>query len=70
MKTAEKIAALLQHLNLAMGIVILTLFITDRFNRAMAFLANETTRWLVAVFALLVITETVLSVAVRYRKKP
>ena len=70
MKTAEKIAALLQHLNLAMGIVILTLFITDRFNRAMAFLANETTRWLVAVFALLVITETVLSVVVRYRKKP
>ena len=70
MKTAEKIAALLQHLNLAMGIVILTLFITDRFNRAMAFLANETTRWLVAVFALMVITETVLSVVVRYRKKP
>ena len=69
MKTAEKIAALLQHLNLAMGIVILTLFITDRFNRAMAFLANETTRWLVAVFALMVITETVLSIVIRYRKK-
>jgi len=65
MKTVKKIAALLNHVTLILGIIVLALFITDRFNRAMAFLANETSRWLIAVFALLVIVEAVLSIVIR-----
>ena len=69
MKTVRIITAALRHVTLAMGIIVLTLFITDRFNRAMAFLANETTRWLIAVFALLVIVQAVLSIVEARRKK-
>lgn len=69
MKTVRTISAILNHVTLILGVIVLALFITDRFNRAMAFLANEMTRWLIAVFALLVIIEAVLFIVERRRRE-
>ena len=65
MKTAKKILsiieALLPHINIAQGLVILTLLITDRFNRAMNFINNDITKSMLALYCVLVIAESVIS---------
>ena len=43
---------LLSHLVLVLAAAMLTFFILDRFNEAMAFLNNPVTKWMLAVFAL------------------
>ena len=53
-------AAAIPHINIALGIVLLTLLITDRFNRAMNFINNDITKFMLMVFCLLVITESVI----------
>ena len=42
---------LLPHLILVLSSAMLTLFIIDRFNDGMAFLYNDLTKWILAVFA-------------------
>lgn len=51
---------LLPHLTIALAIVLLSFFILDRFNRAMAFINNNITKWMLAVFCVLVIAQGVL----------
>ena len=52
-------AAVLPHLNISLGIVMLTLLITDRFNRAMNFINNDITKFMMA-FCVLVIIESLI----------
>lgn len=67
-KRTGVLIALLSHLVLVLAAMMLTLFILDRFNEAMAFLNNDITKWLLACFAL---AAGVLAAAciVRYEKE-
>lgn len=49
----------LPHFNIAMAFTLLTLFVTDRFNRAMAFINNDITKWMLAVFCITVVIEAI-----------
>jgi len=53
-------AAVLPHLNISLGIVMLTLLITDRFNRAMNFINNDITKFMLMAFCVLVIIESLI----------
>jgi predicted neutral ceramidase superfamily lipid hydrolase len=64
MKTVKKILSLaataLPHINIALGVVLLTLLVTDRYNRAMNFINNDITKGLLTVFCILVVIESVI----------
>ena len=64
MKILRKIcslaAAALPHVNISLGVVLLTLLVTDRFNRAMNFVNNDLTKAVIAVFCIFVIVESVI----------
>lgn len=56
MKQGKRIlSALLPHALLLLSLLLLTLFVTDRFNRAMAFINNEITRYGVLIWGLLLL---------------
>lgn len=58
----DVLASLLPHLNIALALFFITCFIVDRYNRAMAFINNEYTKYGLLVFAILVIVESVIFV--------
>lgn len=64
MKIIKKILALaaaaLPHLNIALGLVMLTLLVTDRFNRAMNFVNNDITKFMMIGYCVLVIAESII----------
>lgn len=49
----------LPHISLSIAFVLIVLLITDRFNRAMAFINNDLTKSMMAVFCVLVIIESI-----------
>lgn len=59
---------LLPHATLIIALILLTLFVIDRVNRAMMFLATDLTKWLLAVFAVLVIVQSVTAIVSNHRK--
>ena len=59
---------ILPHATLIIALILLTLFVIDRINRAMMFLANDLTKWLLAVFAVLVIVQSVMAIVKAHRK--
>ena len=69
MKKSKKILQLLlnllPHMNIVLSIVLLTFFVVDRFNRAMSFIDNDITKWMLCVFCVSVFVEAVLTVAYR-----
>ncbi|MBO5778108.1 MAG: hypothetical protein J6R82_00925 [Clostridia bacterium] len=66
LKTLGKLfLAVLPHVNIALSITLLTLFVTDRFNRAMAFINNDIAKWMLAVFCCTVFIEAVVYVYTR-----
>lgn len=62
-------AKLLNHIQLILGIMLLTFFTIDRFNSAMDFMSNDITKFLVGALALIGIINAV-TVIVRSWKKP
>lgn len=66
MKTLHKILlflrGLLPHLVISLSVVLLSLFILDRFNRAMNFIVNGQTKGMLVVYCLLVLTQALLFV--------
>ena len=60
---------LLPHVTLIVALIMLTLFVFDQFNRAMMFLTNDLTKWLLAVLAVLVITQSAIAIAQNRRQK-
>lgn len=60
LKTLVKLFfTVLPHINIALAVTLLTLFVTDRFNRAMAFINNDITKWMLAVFCITVVIEAI-----------
>ena len=45
--------------SLGLAVTLLTLFVTDRFNRAMAFINNDIAKWMLAVFCITVLIEAI-----------
>lgn len=56
------------HILLVLSLMMITFYITDRKNRAMAFINNDITKALLLVMAILVIVESVYLI-VHLRKK-
>lgn len=65
---AELFLTALPHINIAMSIVMLTLWVTDRFNRAMAFLNNNLTKGMLFVWCFLIIVQSVVDI-LRHRRR-
>ena len=61
-KIVSALRAVLPHATLILSLMMLTLFIIDRVNEAMAFLNNDLTKWVLAVFALLTAVLSVLTI--------
>ena len=40
----------------------ITLFVTDRYNRAMKFLYNDNTKWLLLIFSILVVLQALIQI--------
>ena len=64
----KKIFGYLPHITIVLSLMMLTFYITDRQNRAMAFINNDITKTLLAVMSVLVIIESVYLI-VHLRKK-
>lgn len=65
----EKLAGLLPHICLILSLMMLTFVITDRYNRAMAFINNDITKSLLLVLAILVIAQSVLLIRVNRKRQ-
>lgn len=50
----------LPHINVTLAVVLLVLFVTDRFNRAMAFINNDITKWMLCIFCLTSLLQAVI----------
>ncbi len=52
----------LSHLNLILSLMMLTFFVIDHINESMFFLNNALTKWLLALFSVLVLIRSVISI--------
>lgn len=50
---------ILPHINITLAVSLLVLFVTDRYNRAMAFINNDITKWMIAAFTITVFIEAI-----------
>ena len=57
--------SILPHINISLAVVLLILFVTDRYNRAMAFINNDITKGMLAVFCITVLIEAIVPSAMR-----
>ncbi len=67
-RVADLFFVLLPHINISMALFMLTLLVTDFFNRAMAFINNNITKGMLFVFCILILTEAIHDV-IQHRKK-
>ena len=58
----RKLADLLPHASLILSLMMITFLITDKYNRAMAFINNDITKTLMMILAVLVIVQSVLMI--------
>ena len=61
-KILKRIMKFLPHINIVIAFTMITLFVTDRYNRAMKFLYNDNTKWLLLIFCISVILQSVIQV--------
>ena len=69
MKYIRILTDVLMHISLVEAVILLTLFVTDRYNRAMGFLTAEISKWLLFSFCVTVILLVVLLFVRRYRRR-
>lgn len=65
----EKLAGLLPHVCLILSLMMITFVITDRYNRAMAFINNDITKALLLILALLVIVQSILLIRTNRKRQ-
>lgn len=65
----NKLAGFLPHICLILSLMMITFVITDRYNRAMAFINNDITKALLFVLAVLVIVESVLLIRINRKRQ-
>ncbi|MGM9647509.1 MAG: hypothetical protein ACI3YH_05205 [Eubacteriales bacterium] len=58
----QKLMKILPHINIVLAITMITLFVTDRYNRAMKFLYNENTKWLLFIFCITVLLQSLIQI--------
>ena len=58
----------LPHINIALAVSLLVLFVTDRYNRAMAFVNNDIAKWMLAVLCVSVIVSSIWQVIQQRRQ--
>lgn len=58
----------LPHINIALSISLLVLFVTDRYNRAMAFINNDIAKWMLAVLCVSVVISSVWQVVMQRKQ--
>lgn len=56
----------LPHINIVLAMVLLVLFVTDRYNRAMAFINNDITKWMLCVFC---VTSLLQAIVFAYNRR-
>ncbi len=56
-RAAEIFFSALPHINLSMSLVMLTLLVTDTYNRAMAFINNSITKGMLFVWCFLILAQ-------------
>ncbi|MBR7164853.1 MAG: hypothetical protein IKD18_01105 [Clostridia bacterium] len=61
-KLGSFLLGLLPHITLILSLMLLTFFVIDQFNEAMAFLDNTITKWLLAITAFLTVILSVLAI--------
>ena len=60
---------ILPHLCIIISLMMLTFFVIDQFNSAMAFINNDITKWLLAVYCVLVIATSIYLIADNRRRR-
>ena len=58
----------LPHLNIALAVSLLVLFVTDRYNRAMAFINNDIAKWMLAVLCVTVVVSSIGQIVLQRRR--
>ena len=59
---------ILSNVTITLSLVLLTLFVTDRFNHAMGFMSSEITLWLICAFCVIVIVQDILNLRIWLRE--
>ncbi|MGM9636727.1 MAG: hypothetical protein ACI3YK_01940 [Eubacteriales bacterium] len=62
------ILSLIPHVNIILSLFLITCFIVDRYNRAMAFINNDFTKITLLVLAVLVIVQSVCQIVKNRRE--
>lgn len=60
--------AALPHINIALAVSLFVLFVTDRYNRAMAFINNDIAKWMLAVLCVTVFASSVWQIVMQRRQ--
>lgn len=72
MKRLNKLIGLLfsalPHVNIALAVSLFVLFVTDRYNRAMAFINNDIAKWMLAVLCVSVIASSIWQIVHQRRQ--
>ena len=66
-KILNGLLSLIPHINIILSLFLITCFIVDRFNRAMAFINNDFTKITLLVLTVLVIVQSVYLI-VKHRR--
>lgn len=67
-KVLNGILSLIPHVNIILSLFLITCFIVDRYNRAMAFINNDFTKITLLILAVLVIMQSVYLI-VKHRRE-
>ena len=59
----------LPHINIALAVSLLVLFVTDRYNRAMAFINNDIAKWMLAVLCVTVVASSIWQIVMQRRQR-
>ena len=64
-KLLQYLLNVLPHINIVLAVTLLTFFVVDRYNRAMSFIDNDITKWMLCVFCGTVLVEAIATVIYR-----
>ena len=61
----DKLFSALPHINIALAVSLFVLFVTDQYNRAMAFINNDIAKWLLAILCVSVVVSSIRQVVMQ-----
>ena len=68
-KTFSVVIGLISHLSIVLAVMMITFYVTDRYNRPMAFINNDLTKMLMLVMSILIVVQSVYIICVHRRKQ-